>query len=131
MSLRKLFVNAVCWAPAILYMALIFHLSSGPVPEPVKHTPIFVQIKVSHITEYAILNLLLFFAIRTTTKVPYGWQAVYSIFLTYIYGLTDELHQVFVPGRSASFIDSFTNLISAVLVQGVIYLVMRRFKKPG
>lgn len=128
MSPSRIFFNIVCWAPAALYMALIFYLSSGPVPEPVKHTPIFVQIKFSHIAEYAALNLLLFFAIRMTTKVPYGWAAVYSIFLTSIYGLTDELHQVFVPGRSASFIDSFTNLGAATGIQ-IIILIFKNKKR--
>jgi VanZ family protein len=106
-------------------MASIFFMSSGQPPEPAKHAPIFLRIKLTHFIEYAVLNLLIFFAIRTTTRIPYSWQAVYAVFLTYIYGLTDELHQVFVLGRSASFIDSFTNLAAAVTAQAVIWAAIK------
>ncbi|MCX5749752.1 MAG: VanZ family protein [Candidatus Saganbacteria bacterium] len=112
--------KTIYWIPALLYMAMIFYLSSGAPPEPAKHAPMLVHIKLVHIIEYSALYALIFFAVRMSCKIPYNWQVVYCVFLTYIYGLTDELHQALVRGRTASLIDCFTNLLAAALMQAAL-----------
>jgi len=103
------------WLPAILYMALIFYMSSHPAPEEVKWLPIIAKLKLVHMIEYGILYLLLFWAIRKTT--PYNMLGSFALALelTVIYGLTDEFHQIFVQGRTASLVDAFANGVGACL----------------
>lgn len=118
--------NFLYWLPSILYMALIFYLSSYPPPEPVKSAPIFFDIKLVHIIEYGILNLLLYWAIDKTIDIPDNWKIIYSIALTILYGLTDELHQVFVPGRSGRLIDIVANFFGCVVTQYIISIYKKR-----
>jgi VanZ family protein len=113
--------NIKYWIPAILYMALIFFMSSHPTPEPVRAVPIYFDIKVVHIIEYGILSALIFYSLNKTTKIPLIWQLIYAVALTYIYGLTDEFHQVFVPGRSAKLTDTIANFIGASITQATIW----------
>ena len=104
-----------------MYMALIYHLSSAPPPQTARAFPVLFEIKVLHIIEYAGLAALILFAVHNTADLPFKWAAAYSIMLTYIYGLTDELHQVFVPCRGPSLIDPFANLAAAYLAMAAVY----------
>ena len=112
-----------------MYMVLIYHLSSAPPPQTARAFPVLFDIKVLHIIEYAGLASLIFFAVHNTAVISYKWGTVYSIMSTYIYGLTDEFHQVFVPGRGASLLDAFTDLIGACLAMGAIYYLRREINK--
>jgi len=62
--------------------------------------------KVAHFCEYAVLSLLLYRCFRGPAWLQWeprlaGWCIVIAL----AYGLTDELHQVFVQGRRASLCD--------------------------
>jgi VanZ family protein len=78
--------------------------------------------KLAHLTEYAIFALLLY-------GVPYKkrqglWQprrAVICIAIATAYSLTDEFHQLFVPGRHASLNDCGLDTIGATLAMLVPY----------
>ncbi len=117
------------WLPAVFYMALIFYLSSSPPPQAARDVPVFFDIKLIHIMEYALLNFLIFFAIDKTSDIPFLWKAVYSVAVTMMYGLTDELHQVFVPGRSGRLIDIAANLIGCAAAQACIAVFCVKFPR--
>lgn len=103
-------------------MALIFWLSSSSPPPPAKAVPVYFDIKLIHIMEYGVLSLLVFWALDRTTSTPFVWKIIYSISITMLYGLTDELHQVFVPGRSGKLIDITADLIGCIIAQtGVVF----------
>jgi len=110
-------------------MALIFVLSSFPPPQAAREVPIYFNVKLIHIIEYGVLNLLVYWAISRTSSMTYGWRASYSVAITVLYGLTDELHQVFVPGRSGQLIDIFANLIGCVSVQLGIFVVRLKSRR--
>ncbi len=61
--------------------------------------------KVGHLTEYALLALLLWRAIRQPQKNerrPWRWdEAGLSLAIIFLYAASDELHQVFVALRTA------------------------------
>ncbi len=57
--------------------------------------------KCAHFLEYFILGVLVFFTLNS-----YGIKNIYiMILLCFLYASSDEIHQLFVPGRSGSFID--------------------------
>lgn len=105
------------WMPAILYMILIFGMSSFPAPEPVRQVPIIYDIKIVHIVEYGVLSVLLTFAFLRTTKMSLSQVFWWSVALTVLYGISDEFHQAFVPGRSCKGMDVIGDLVGAVLFQ--------------
>ena len=98
------------WLPALTYMAAIFIMSSFPAPEPAKQVPIFFEIKIVHIVEYGILCALIIFALLNTTKAPLGQLLVFAVLLTVLYGISDEIHQSFIPSRTARWQDVVANL---------------------
>ncbi len=83
-----------------LYGALIFYLSSLSHPEEELPKFLFEQLgdKLLHVIEYAVLALLCYRAFRWAAGPQAGeYAVVLAIVATSLYGLTDELHQAFVP----------------------------------
>ena len=70
--------------------------------------------KCAHLTEYAVLAVLLWHLLRAVSAQARGWSwrtARNAWLIVVAYSITDELHQVFVPNRQGSawdvLIDSF------------------------
>ncbi|HVN84614.1 MAG TPA: VanZ family protein [Candidatus Binatia bacterium] len=79
--------------------------------------------KSAHVTEFFVLGLLLFWASRRSR--PPRWRPrwmVQSLAIAAIYSLLDEAHQMFVPSRTPSLLDSAIDLGGAALSQVVLYL---------
>jgi VanZ family protein len=96
------------WFPVIAYVTLIFYLSSLSHPEERLPNFLFEQLgdKLLHGIEYAVLALLCYRAFRWAAGPQAGEYAVMlAIVATSLYGLTDELHQAYVPLRESSLAD--------------------------
>ncbi len=83
-------------------MALIFYMSSRPAPEVIPD--IWNIDKIIHFIEYGILGILWFRALNHSRQ-KMREIAVAAFFITFIYGVSDEIHQYFVPKRSSSIYD--------------------------
>ena len=106
------------WAPVVLYASTIFYLSALSHPE--EQLPSFllrdVSDKVLHAVEYGILSLLCYRAFRWAAGLPVARQAaVLAIVTASIFGITDEVHQLFVPFRESSWQDWLADTIGAVI----------------
>jgi VanZ family protein len=110
---------------AILYFALIFILSAIPSIAP---PPVFVlKDKIYHSIEYGIFSFLLFLAFYHSRKGSLKKKAfLLSCIVGIAYGLSDEIHQSFVPGRTCEFLDFVADCLGIVLVQIGIWLYLRR-----
>ena len=82
--------------------------------------------KLAHYSLYFILGILSFLVIvdyKNNKKL-----ILYSMFICFLYACTDELHQLFIAGRSAEIkdvlIDSFGSLTS-ILLCNFIYLKIK------
>ena len=85
----------------VLWMVLIFYLSSQPdLPSNRIDYLDFIIKKSAHFTEYLILVILWFRALQL--KSPSA-----AFFITLVYAFTDEIHQLFVPGRTGNLRDVF------------------------
>lgn len=92
------------WLPALIWAALIFCGSSIPGAD-IKPWLIF-QDKVLHTLVYLILGILLLRAFyKATPSLSDQKKYLFSFILVLFYGITDELHQAFVPLRDPSFLD--------------------------
>ena len=132
----------IFWLPVLAWMALIFTGSSDA--KSYEHSSLFVEPflhwlfphmpqaqvdemhllirKCAHLTEYAVLALLLWRAIRQTDgknlrplvapeRSGGGWnwrEARLALLLVMLFATTDEFHQLFVPER--------TSLVSDVMI---------------
>ena len=104
------------WGPVVAYCALIFFLSaqSGFDFAP---KPLWDFDKLLHAAEYGVLAALL---LRATHN------PALSLLIAGLYGVSDEVHQLFVPGRSASPFDALADLAGAGAVCGLWYWRSKR-----
>jgi VanZ family protein len=97
----------VLWAMAIGWMAVIFGLSSlhgSSVPSRFS--------TLAHFGVYAVLGALYVFALRAPER---RWPAaILAVILASLYGVTDEFHQSFVPGRVPDPVDWLVDTAGAL-----------------
>jgi VanZ family protein len=137
------------WLPVAGWMAFIFTMSTGlgsaahtstllePIVQWIKpgaseeefEMVHFIVRKIGHLSEYAVLGLLLLRALRQTTlrsnHSQWPWRAAgVALLVAATYAATDEWHQSFVPGRTPAVADvmidscgAFIGLLSAYLVE--------------
>lgn len=106
------------WLPAVLYAGMIYYMSSQSHPE--EQLPAFVlkdiSDKVLHAVEYAGLAVLCYRAFRWAAGPSVARQAlVLAIVTASIYGVTDEVHQFFVPLRESSWLDWLADTAGATV----------------
>ncbi|THI85055.1 MAG: VanZ family protein [Nitrospira sp. CG24A] len=106
------------WLPAVLYAGMIFYLSSQSHPD--EQLPSFVlkdvSDKVLHAVEYAGLAVLCYRAFRWAAGPSVARQAlVLAVVTASIYGITDEVHQFFVPFRESSWLDWLADTAGAAI----------------
>jgi len=93
-------------------MSVIFAFSSltpGTLDETSSHvqgSSSLVGTATGHIVEYAVLAFLAYRLVLSykVSATPLSWACV--LLAVAAYGVTDEFHQSFVPGRDASLLDT-------------------------
>lgn len=88
----------------------------------------FIVRKTAHFTEYAILGILFYFFYHQTLPQKNGLRLfVLAILSSFLYACTDEIHQLFVPGRSGQFNDVLVDTLGASF--GCMVLVFSNYLK--
>lgn len=98
----------LCIVMALGWMGLIFFLShqpSLPAPSLFPH-----QDKLFHAVTYGVLGFLFQGGLPAT---PRRWMLAWL--MASLYGCSDEIHQMFVPGRSADPLDLLADSAGALL----------------
>lgn len=99
--------------PALAWMALIFVLSSqSHVPRTpgisIRYTTI-----LGHLALYGVLAALLYAGLPL--QLGRGRRAAIAFVVAVLYGVSDEYHQSFVPGRDADPFDLLVDTLAAAL----------------
>jgi VanZ family protein len=106
------------WVVVAAYMAALFTASSGP---GVDLPPGQNWDKVLHAGAFGVLALLATWALaRGRTHAATSRMLLAACLITVLYGVTDEYHQSFVPGRDASVYDLLADALGAVGAAGAI-----------
>jgi VanZ family protein len=135
------------WLPALFFASAIFIFSATPGNEVSKSyksletsvqsikipgdpnevteavpTPMIIEwLKVGHGIGYFCLGFSVLYAL---SMHPSRWSPSAALILCSLYSLTDEFHQMFTPGRSASprdiLLDTLASLIGVAVMLGVI-----------
>lgn len=121
---RRLFlVLALGWA------ALIFYLSHQP---GLDIKPLFThQDKLLHLFAYGVLGFLAMGSCRAGScrhRATHYWLAV---LLVGLYGVLDEFHQYFIPGRQSDVYDVLADVTGALLGAGLMFILLRRTAPPA
>ncbi len=110
----------VYWLPPLFYCVLIFTLSAQP-SVGTSHD------KLAHFAAYAVMAFL--FARAWATRSGQVWKIVgFAFFISTFYGVSDEIHQKFVPGRHASVEDVMADALGAIF-GGLVYVALTRLSK--
>ena len=107
----------------ISYSALIFWLSSQPslqLPMAFQH-----QDKVIHIAAYFIMGGLAWRSFLPLSKTRTKTALLCLVFCA-LYGLSDEWHQSFVPGRYCDLLDWYADMTGSVIAILVFYAIPSR-----
>ena len=137
------------WLLPVLWMALIFSASgdnksfehSSRILAPILrwlfphishdalNSVVTIIRKCAHLTEYAILAILFWRALRKPVKKdlrPWSWkEAKMAVLFVALYAASDEFHQRFVPSRQASVIDVLIDTIGGSLGLLLIWMIGR------
>ena len=116
----KLLDGLRVWGPAVAMMAVIFIVSSTSNPPPT--TAIGIPDVGAHAIAYSVLAM---FVLRGFAAAQWDGvtivTALAALMLTVGYGISDEWHQSFVPGRTSEMRDIVADAIGAVIgVGGVL-----------
>jgi VanZ family protein len=113
------------WLPALLWMGLIFFLSSQPkLPRHPDDVVDFIIKKTGHMMEYGILAFLIWRALAMGGSLS---PLVKAFLLSLLYAASDEYHQSFVPGRDGNPFDVCVDAIGALMA--LIFVWRLRAKK--
>lgn len=86
--------------------------------------------KTAHLTEYAVLAAFLYNSLKPAGDLFWSRKAAFwALLVSGSYSLTDELHQLFVPGRHASLYDCIldtTGALAGLVVLSAAFFVVRR-----
>lgn len=136
------------WLPVLLWMALIFFLSHQDKDESRRTSELvlwilnflhldletlrqsnalFIVRKMAHMTEYAILAILSFRALKNYLSMPQLVGFVWNFCVAY--AMTDEFHQTFVAGRGGTIVDVGIDAIGALIGIGLMLLWQRFYVK--
>jgi VanZ family protein len=137
------------WLPVLLWMSVIFSASgdrlsfqhSSRIVAPILrwlipgiseesvHFIVVVVRKASHVTEFAILAVLVLRCIRrheSSLTYPWAWShASLTLLIVVLYAASDEFHQLFVPSREASLRDVAIDSAGAVLALLLLWILGR------
>jgi VanZ family protein len=142
-GVRRISSSLKYWVPVILWMCVIFSASTdamssghtsriiGPVvrwlipdiSDRAVGQIVFTVRKAAHVTEYAILAVLFWWARRNSIAVVGGvserrwrWsEALLALVVVALYATTDEIHQLFVPTREGRIGDVMLDSAGAAL----------------
>jgi VanZ family protein len=107
------------WGPVVAYCLLIFALSST---SALPSLPSSVSDKDAHVLLYVGLGVLVARAVSSGRgTLTWGGFAATVVFAA-LYGLSDETHQLFVPGRQFDLWDAAADIVGGALGGGAFWL---------
>lgn len=113
--------------PAAWVMATIWWLSDREtLPTPPGLTS-EIWSYAGHVGMFGLLALTVWWALGMNSRLLNRERDWYAIGIATAYGVLDEFHQSFVPGRDTSALDVLADFIGATLAVMIIPRLHRRF----
>ena len=125
------------YTPSVIWMGVIFYLSHQPGTESANTSNQVLEIifnilplstehelflhtvirKLAHFSAYAILSLLIFLAYRGKNAL------LFTMMICFIFAISDEVHQLFIPGRSGEVRDVLIDMSGVMFSLMIIYFI--------
>ncbi|MBR7132614.1 MAG: VanZ family protein [Clostridia bacterium] len=85
----------------------------------------FIARKTAHFSLYAVLGIFAFLSTVTYTKINLLHRSAIAGGICLLYAISDEVHQLFVPGRSCEIRDVLIDFCGAMLAVSLLFLVTK------
>lgn len=148
---KKRLIRILAWSCTLIWMGIIFYLSSQPATQSahlstgvkngllsvlmhfmpgienieIRSLDFYIR-KNAHFIAYFILGTLTLFAlVRSEARKP----ANLALLICLLYAISDEVHQLFIPGRSGQFRDVLIDGAGAILGILLTTIVMNRISR--
>ena len=118
--------RVLAWIPAIVYIGLIFAISS--IPGSIHgRIPFRVFDKAAHLGEFAGLGLFLMVAFRgSLPRADLKKVTLLVVIVGLTIGVLDELYQNLIPGRAVEFLDWVADTVGVVIGSAIAMIHYRR-----
>jgi VanZ family protein len=119
------------WGPVFIYCLLIFIQSSYPSAADARQSP--HADKLLHFLAYALLSVLFFRAFETGPfREDTDTVMILAMVSAALYGISDEIHQYYVPSRDADLMDILANILGSIYGAFFYHLFVVRYRiVPG
>jgi VanZ family protein len=108
------------WGPALVWMAVTFYISH----QSAVSIPMGAPDYVAHGVSYAGLGVMLMRGLAGGRLSAMTWRLVLlATLLGGLYGVSDEFHQSFIPGRHASLSDIVADTVGTFVGASVAALI--------
>lgn len=131
-QLYKLFLSnkkKFLYIPLGLYWLLLFILTSIPG----RSMPVLfgVSDKFKHFGAYFVLAFLLNFTLLVQSKFPTLSKKsfIFTILIISVYGLFDEVHQIFIPGRYFDWWDLVADIVGGIVGIWLVNIILKNYSK--
>ena len=122
-------LNRLSLLLALAWMAVLFYLSHQPSLDAPMLFP--GQDKLFHALAYGVLGFLLLGSRAPATDGFTEVQIRSSILIASLYGISDEFHQYFIPGRSTDVWDWVADTLGAVIAVSLLAWLSRKWKSAA
>lgn len=82
--------------------------------------------KTAHFTAFSILGILSFLVLKDLNKLKTKYLIILSIAFCFIYACSDEIHQIFISGRTGLILDVLIDTLGASFGILIIYLIKKK-----
>lgn len=104
------------------------HKLSDNVLENIAVSVDYIVRKCAHFTIYAIMGLLCFNALFNTYRKTDKKYLIIAVIICFLYAISDEIHQIFVPGRACMVKDVVIDTLGASLGSFICRKLYLKFK---
>ena len=125
--MRKFVASFPYWVPTVLWMGIIFFLSS--LPESTTPGRDIFPDKLCHGAEYFILAFLILFALQRTTKLTFSTSFWITLAWGALYGLSDEIHQLYTTTRHCDIADIAADICGVAALFLILWLLQKSGKR--
>ena len=84
--------------------------------------------KSAHFFSYFILGILITLLLKDYYNITIT-TFIYALIFCFIYACTDEIHQLFVPGRAGQFLDVLIDTTGAIISISLYHILHKMIKK--
>lgn len=120
-SIKNVLMSSWFWFVASgVWMVFLYVLSS--LPQLGEMNTFYGQDKIEHIIAFGVLGFLLSRGFQPLIHRKKFQVVLLVTFIIAVYGALDELHQMYVPGRTASLTDLLADIVGGFLAAFFVYM---------